>query len=202
MADPLKVVVNGGFGFVGSHVVDELVERGCDVFVLDDLSSAWLCDDGLSPRFANPKATWIEHPRPCDALVHLALRHPLERERALYRLAFDGYVVQGMRHVLDLLDAKAVGRVVVGSTNKSDPRVPEVALSRSLRAALAYWHRPPALGVYFVHLPELHGDRRLPETFPKPGVPTMPVEQAASLIADLATTARHRLDPDVEMEHV
>lgn len=34
---PARVLVTGGAGFVGSHLVDRLVERGDDVTVLDDL---------------------------------------------------------------------------------------------------------------------------------------------------------------------
>jgi UDP-glucose 4-epimerase len=45
-----KAVVTGGAGFIGSHLVDELVKHGYDVHVIDDLSS------GLKVN-VNPKAT-------------------------------------------------------------------------------------------------------------------------------------------------
>lgn len=36
-----KILVTGGAGFVGSHVSEELVKRGHDVFVLDDMSGGF-----------------------------------------------------------------------------------------------------------------------------------------------------------------
>jgi UDP-glucose 4-epimerase len=37
-----KVLVTGGASFIGSHLVDALVERGASVRVVDDLSSGKL----------------------------------------------------------------------------------------------------------------------------------------------------------------
>jgi len=50
-----KVIVTGGAGFIGSHVVDKLVEQGIEVIILDNLSTG-------KQKNINPKATFIE----CD----------------------------------------------------------------------------------------------------------------------------------------
>ncbi|HZX34929.1 MAG TPA: NAD-dependent epimerase/dehydratase family protein, partial [Thermodesulfobacteriota bacterium] len=35
----MKIMVTGGAGFIGSHVVDAYIEEGHEVAVMDDLSS-------------------------------------------------------------------------------------------------------------------------------------------------------------------
>ena len=48
----MKILVTGGAGYIGSHVVLELCEHGYDVVVLDDLSLAiemqWIIGPNLS----------------------------------------------------------------------------------------------------------------------------------------------------------
>jgi len=50
-----KVIVTGGAGFVGSNLVDKLIDMGMDVTILDNLSTG-------KKENINPKATFIE----CD----------------------------------------------------------------------------------------------------------------------------------------
>ena len=35
----MKALVTGGCGFIGSHIVDKLVEEGHDVLVMDNMSA-------------------------------------------------------------------------------------------------------------------------------------------------------------------
>jgi UDP-glucose 4-epimerase len=46
-------LVTGGAGFIGSHLVDELIERGCNVRVLDNLANGKL--ENISHHFKNDK---------------------------------------------------------------------------------------------------------------------------------------------------
>ncbi len=53
----MKVLVTGGAGFIGSHIVDLLVDEGADVVVLDSIATA--AHAGI-PEYLNPRAKFIQ----------------------------------------------------------------------------------------------------------------------------------------------
>lgn len=63
----MKILVTGGAGFIGSHVVDALVKRKHEVIVLDDLSSG-------KKAFVNPVAKLIRAQVEDDKIVGLVKR--------------------------------------------------------------------------------------------------------------------------------
>jgi len=78
----VRVLVTGGAGFIGSHIVDDLVERGDDVIVVDDLDPA--AHDGIpeglstSARYewrdVRDPGTWDSVLDGVDAVCHQAAK--------------------------------------------------------------------------------------------------------------------------------
>jgi len=77
----MRVLITGGAGFVGSHLAEALLERGDDVFILDNLSTGSI-DNVVhlkeNPRFHYTIDTVTNEPvlaeliDRCDIVVHLA----------------------------------------------------------------------------------------------------------------------------------
>lgn len=56
---PKRIVVTGGAGFVGSHLVDRLIERGDSVIVVDNLFTGR--KENVLHHFGNPRFELIRH---------------------------------------------------------------------------------------------------------------------------------------------
>ncbi|MGB5036619.1 MAG: NAD-dependent epimerase/dehydratase family protein [Blastocatellia bacterium] len=117
----MRVLVTGGAGFLGSHVVEMLEEAGHEPVVLDDLSS------GRRERVA-ARIPFIEadvrdvvrlerHLEECrpDTLVHLAARHFGVRESHVDASAFD-VNVSGSQSVVTAAKVAGISHVVVASS--------------------------------------------------------------------------------------
>ncbi len=84
-----RVLVTGGAGFIGSHVVETLVERGHDVVALDDLSGGFRDN-------VHPDATFVEGSIVDSALVDaLCAEHRFD---FIFHLA--AYAAEGLSHFI------------------------------------------------------------------------------------------------------
>jgi len=73
-----KVLCTGGAGFIGSHIVDELIDRGYDVIVIDNLSVG-------ERKNVNPKATFVKG----DIRDEQMVRAFMNNVDAVYHFAYD-----------------------------------------------------------------------------------------------------------------
>ena len=78
----MNILVTGGAGFIGSHVVDALIDRGDRVVVLDNLATR-VHPEGMWPSYLHQDARrirgdvseredWVAALDDIDAVVHLA----------------------------------------------------------------------------------------------------------------------------------
>ena len=124
------VLVTGGAGFIGSHVVDYLVSKGCRVLVIDDFSTGkrdnlahWLDDprvEIIQASIANgifaSLADVTRRQGPVDRIIHLAalvsvvysIQNPLDDVRVNYA---------GTVHVMEYARHKHVKKVVFASSS-------------------------------------------------------------------------------------
>jgi UDP-glucose 4-epimerase len=168
----MRVLVTGGAGFIGSHVVDALVARGDEVTVLDDLSTGRREHvDGA----ASLQVHDVRVPFETDAELVFHLAAQADVVTSVARPAFDAEVnVVGTVNVLEA--ARAAGAaVVLASTGgaiygdvsaparEDDELRPESPYGIAKLAAEAYlagWHRVHGLRAVALRFANVYGPRQ------------------------------------------
>ena len=120
-----KYLVTGGAGFIGSHLVDALIQRGDSVVVLDDLSTGR--HDNIRQHSGSPEMEFVlgsilnealvdDVVRRCDFVIHLAAAVGVNLivERPLESLATN---IRGSEIVLEKCH-KYGRKVLVASTSE------------------------------------------------------------------------------------
>ncbi len=85
----MKSLVTGGAGFIGSHVVDNLLSIGHDVTVIDDLSGGFLENVNKKAKFINMSVTDYDN-----------LKNLFEKERFDYVYHLAAYAAEGLSHFI------------------------------------------------------------------------------------------------------
>ena len=94
------VVITGGAGFLGSHLVDALLAGGCRVTVLDNLVTGSI--DNIAHNLDNPNFAFVEH--------DVTKKWPaLERIDAVMHLASPASPAEYRRLAIETMEAGAIG---------------------------------------------------------------------------------------------
>src|SRR5215468_10946370 len=117
---PLKVLVSGGAGFIGSHVTDVFLDAGHEVWALDDLSSGRR--ENLRPEvrlvvadIRSPEAARLIESERFEVLCHLAAQ--MDVRRSVADPGFDaGVNIGGFLNLLEAARKAGVRKVVFSST--------------------------------------------------------------------------------------
>lgn len=135
-----KILVTGGAGFIGSHVVDACLEAGHDVAIVDDLSTGFKKNVPPKARLheldirSDALAGVFEQERP-EIVLHLAAQ--MDVRRSLREPIFDADTnVLGSIKLLELCVKHGTSKIIYASTggaiygNPTEMPVPETYMPR------------------------------------------------------------------------
>ncbi len=119
----MSILVTGGAGYIGSHVVRLLLEQGQNVVVIDNLSSglssrigsAKLVELDLAAEKATDELTALMRAEQVTAVIHLAARKQVG-ESVLKPEWYFEQNIGGMAHLLEAMQATGVDRLVFSSS--------------------------------------------------------------------------------------
>ncbi len=117
-----KVLITGGAGFIGSHLVDALVEEGHSVVVIDNLSTGKKSQVNKKAKFIKADIRNLQKIRPyfkgADRVFHLAARARIQPSIKDPVSTFDHNVLGTLNVLLAARDA-GVKRVIYSASSSS-----------------------------------------------------------------------------------
>src|SRR6266576_5981920 len=136
--EPMKALVTGGAGFIGSNLVDALVERGDDVRVLDNFSTGNRANlEGLEAEVVEGELRSYERVhaamRGIEVVYHLGTLGSVPRS-VQDPLTSNAVNVEGTMNVLLAARDEGVGRVVFSSSSSVYGSKHELPVTESLLA--------------------------------------------------------------------
>jgi UDP-glucose 4-epimerase len=179
----MRILVTGGAGFIGSHVVDRFVERGHEVAVLDNLSSGFRTLLNPAARFFEVDLTDAAAVERCvaafraEVVDHHAAQ--IDVRRSVDDPVFDaGTNIIGALHLLQSCTRHGVRKFVYGSTGGAlygegrqlpateehpvNPEAPYGVSKHTLEHYLYLWKLLHGLDYTVLRYPNVYGPRQNP----------------------------------------
>lgn len=179
----MKVLVTGGAGFIGSHVVDRLVQEGHEVVVVDNLSTGKRRNLNRAVRFCKMDIqSWrlervFRNERP-HIVMHLAAQ--MDVRKSVEDPVFDAQVnILGMLNVLQQAVRHGVRKVVFSSSGGAIYGEQEIAPASEFHVTrplspygisklcgeqyLSYYQRVSGLQVVNLRYANVYGPRQDPD---------------------------------------
>jgi UDP-glucose 4-epimerase len=129
----IKVVITGGAGFIGSHLVEYWISKGAEVHIMDNLRSGFLSNVQMFPQSifhnisVNDREKVFEVVRDADYVHHLAamisVPESIDKPQECVEIN-----VNGLLNVLDACKEYSVKRIVLSSSAAiygEDPESPK-----------------------------------------------------------------------------
>jgi dTDP-L-rhamnose 4-epimerase len=132
-----RVLVTGGAGFIGSHLVDALIARGHAVRILDNLHPQVHGRRGRTPAYLNPRAEFVRG----DIRSRAAVRAALDGVEVVFHQAAAVGVGQSMYEIRRYVEINTLGGAVLLDVLANEPhqvRKVIVASSMSIYGEGAY----------------------------------------------------------------
>lgn len=100
-----RMLVTGGAGFVGSHLVDALIKKGCDVKVFDNLEPQVHGEEQKIPHYLSKEAEFIKG----DVRNREQLRKALQDVEVIFHFAATVGVGQSMYQIQKYMETNTLG---------------------------------------------------------------------------------------------
>jgi UDP-glucose 4-epimerase len=172
-------IVTGGAGFIGSHIVDELVKRRIKVHVIDDLSSGYRVNLNPNVQFhhvsiMSPAVHKIFEKVKPDYLFHLAAQ--ISVRRSIQKPITDAKInILGMVNVLEAARKAGVKKIIAMSsggimypstlkrakeTDRVYPEAPYGIAKRALELYLEHYRKVFGIPYVALRLSNVYGPRQ------------------------------------------
>jgi UDP-glucose 4-epimerase len=117
-----KAVVTGGAGFIGSHLVDQLIDKGVEVIILDDLSTGKKENINPKAKFIKydisniPQSLLVDYIIGADTIFHLAAKTTVQ-ESIKNPILYNDVNVKGTLNLLKAATTIKVKRFIFSSSS-------------------------------------------------------------------------------------